>query len=76
MKQVSEKDYNSIRVECDLILFEKPSDKFRQGNNLLHVIREHPIFLSQYHPVIDLVLFLLTVVLNNYHNHLYYLPFL
>ena len=53
MKQVSEKDYNSIRVECDLILFEKPSDKFRQGNNLLHVIREHPIFLSQYHPVID-----------------------
>lgn len=51
MQNFSEKNFDFLCKECDEILLEQKTNIFRQGNHILHVVREHPIFTSRYIPI-------------------------
>ncbi len=51
MQNFSEKKFEFLCKQCDEILLEKKNNIFRQGNHILHVVREHPIFISRYAPI-------------------------
>ena len=51
MQNFSEKNFDFLCKESDEILLEQKTNIFRQGNYILHVVREHPIFTSRYLPI-------------------------
>ena len=48
MRTISEAVYEKLCNACDALLEKNPTSITRNANALLHVIREHPIFLSNY----------------------------
>lgn len=48
MRTISEADYDKLCKACDALLEKHPTSITRNANALLHVVREHPIFLSNY----------------------------
>ena len=48
MRTISEAVYEKLCKACDALLEKNPTSITRNANALLHVIREHPIFLSNY----------------------------
>ena len=53
MHTVSEEDYDKLCVSCDALLNKRPSSVTRNVNAFLHVIREHPIFLTSFQAVFE-----------------------
>ncbi|MDA9184187.1 hypothetical protein N9O25_01185 [Flavobacteriaceae bacterium] len=53
MNYLSEVEFDLLCLESDKVLHEKPNSRYRQANNLLHIIREHPVFLGQYSPIFN-----------------------
>ena len=48
MKGLTEAQYSQLCLACDALLKENSASFERNANALLHVIREHPIFLNNY----------------------------
>ena len=51
VKYIDEENFKKICFQCDALLLEKPENEFRQSNSILHVIRDHPVYLEQYNPL-------------------------
>ena len=48
MRKISEAEYDKLCKACDALIEKQPTSITRNANALLHVIREHPIFLANY----------------------------
>ena len=48
MLNISEEQYDDLCICCDELLQERQNNPARFANSILHVIREHPIFLKKY----------------------------
>lgn len=53
MNRITETDYDKLCSACDALLNKNPSSITRNVNSSLHVIREHPIFLSSYQSIFE-----------------------
>lgn len=53
MRTISEADYDKLCNACDALLKKHPTSLTRNSNASLHVIREHPIFLSKYEVIFE-----------------------
>lgn len=51
MKYINEENFKKVCFECDALLLDKSENEFRQSNSILHVIRDHPVYLKQYNPL-------------------------
>ena len=49
---MSEEEYDLLCAINDSILLEKKECKYRQAISALHVVREHPVFIKKYTPVL------------------------